>query len=124
MLGYLFGSKAKQNDRSELVVLIRPVVTTSPEEMADESHVERRRLLDGAGYRVHDCRPHATPVKGDQFSVSGRQNRAMTSPLRKKLVDAIIASGCDDPEEQLGTRRHPGQWPDVDRSRPQFRQGG
>ena len=53
----------------------------------------------GAGYRVHDCRPHATPVKGDQFSVSGRQNRAMTSPLRKKLVDAIIASGCDDPEE-------------------------
>ena len=23
----------------------------------------------------------------------------MTSPLRKSLVDAIIASGCDDPEE-------------------------
>ncbi len=23
----------------------------------------------------------------------------MTSPLRKSLVDALIASGCDDPEE-------------------------
>ncbi|HEX4084122.1 MAG TPA: secretin N-terminal domain-containing protein [Chthoniobacteraceae bacterium] len=45
VLGYLFGNKAKQNDRSELIILIRPVVTTSPDEMADESHVERKRLL-------------------------------------------------------------------------------
>ena len=45
VLGYLFGNKTKQNDRSELIILIRPVVTTGPEEMADESHVERKRLL-------------------------------------------------------------------------------
>ena len=45
LIGYLFGNKTKQSDRSELIILIRPVVTTSPEEMADESHVERKRLL-------------------------------------------------------------------------------
>jgi len=45
ILGYLFGNRTKQSDRSELVILIRPVVTTTPEEMADESHVERNRLL-------------------------------------------------------------------------------
>jgi type II secretion system protein D len=45
VIGYLFGNKTKQNDRSELVILIRPVVTTNPDEMADESHVERGRLL-------------------------------------------------------------------------------
>ena len=45
VLGYLFGNKTKQSDRSELIVLIRPVVTTSPDEMDDESHVERNRLL-------------------------------------------------------------------------------
>jgi general secretion pathway protein D len=45
VIGYLFGNKTKQSDRSELVILIRPVVTTSPGEMFDESHVERDRLL-------------------------------------------------------------------------------
>lgn len=45
VLGYLFGNKTKQSDRSELIILIRPVVTTNPNEMADESHVERKRLL-------------------------------------------------------------------------------
>jgi type II secretion system protein D len=45
VIGYLFGMKAKQSDRSELIILIRPVVTNTPEEMADESHVERKRLL-------------------------------------------------------------------------------
>ena len=45
VLGYLFGAKTKQSDRSELVILIRPVVTVNPDEMADESHVERKRLL-------------------------------------------------------------------------------
>ena len=45
VIGYLFGSRAKQSDRSELIILIRPVVTTTPDEMADESHVERKRLL-------------------------------------------------------------------------------
>jgi type II secretory pathway component GspD/PulD (secretin) len=45
VIGYLFGNHVKQSDRSELIILIRPVVTTSPEEMADESHVERNRLL-------------------------------------------------------------------------------
>ena len=45
VIGYLFGNKTKQSDRSELIILIRPVVTTTPEEMADESHVERKRLL-------------------------------------------------------------------------------
>lgn len=45
VIGYLFGNKAKQNDRSELVILLRPVVTTSPLEMAQESHIERNRLL-------------------------------------------------------------------------------
>jgi type II secretory pathway component GspD/PulD (secretin) len=45
VFGYLFGNKTKQSDRSELIILIRPVVTTSPEEMADVSHVERKHLL-------------------------------------------------------------------------------
>jgi type II secretory pathway component GspD/PulD (secretin) len=45
ILGYLFGNKVKQSDRSELIILIRPVVTTTPGEMDDESHVERDRLL-------------------------------------------------------------------------------
>ena len=45
ILGYLFGNKTKQSDRSELIILIRPVVTVSPAEMADESHVERNHLL-------------------------------------------------------------------------------
>jgi type II secretion system protein D len=45
ILGYLFGNHTKQSDRSELVILIRPVVTTTPGEMDDESHIERTRLL-------------------------------------------------------------------------------
>ncbi len=45
VIGYLFGNHVKQNDRSELIILIRPVVTADPAEMADESHVERNRLL-------------------------------------------------------------------------------
>ncbi len=45
VIGYLFGNHVKQSDRSELIILIRPVVTTNPDEMADESHVERGRLL-------------------------------------------------------------------------------
>ncbi len=45
LIGYLFGNKVKQSDRSELIILIRPVVTTTPGEMDDESHVERDRLL-------------------------------------------------------------------------------
>jgi len=45
LLGYLFGNKTKQNDRSELIILIRPVVTTSADEVSDETHVERNRLL-------------------------------------------------------------------------------
>ena len=45
VLGYLFGNRTKQNDRSELVILIRPVVTTNPAELDNESHVERHRLL-------------------------------------------------------------------------------
>jgi general secretion pathway protein D len=45
ILGYLFGNKTKQNDRSELIVLIRPVVMTSPAELNDESHSERNKLL-------------------------------------------------------------------------------
>ena len=45
ILGYLFGNHTKQNDRSELIILIRPVVTQDPDEMSDESHVERQRLL-------------------------------------------------------------------------------
>jgi general secretion pathway protein D len=45
VLGALFGNKIKQNDRSELIILIRPVVTTDPNEMQDESHVTRDHLL-------------------------------------------------------------------------------
>jgi type II secretion system protein D len=45
VLGYLFGNKTKNKDRSELIILIRPVVTTSPSEMLDDSHVERDKML-------------------------------------------------------------------------------
>jgi type II secretory pathway component GspD/PulD (secretin) len=45
VLGYLFGNRVKQSDRSELIILMRPVVTNNPGEMADESHVERQHLL-------------------------------------------------------------------------------
>jgi len=45
LIGNLFSNKTKQSDRSELIILIRPVVTVSPDEMQDESHVERKRLL-------------------------------------------------------------------------------
>ena len=45
VLGYLFGNRVKQDDRSELIILIRPVVTYNPGEMEDESHVERAHLL-------------------------------------------------------------------------------
>ncbi len=44
-LGWLFGNKTKQSDRSELIVLIRPVVTENPQEMDDESHIERKHML-------------------------------------------------------------------------------
>jgi type II secretion system protein D len=45
VIGYLFGNHVKQNDRSELIILIRPVVVTNPVELEDESHVERAHLL-------------------------------------------------------------------------------
>jgi type II secretion system protein D len=63
VLGYLFGNRTKQSDRSELIILIRPVVTTSPEEMADESHVERKRLLmePDVDSTIAAPTPHALP---------------------------------------------------------------
>jgi type II secretion system protein D len=45
LLGYLFGNKTKQSDRQELIILIRPVVMNSPNEMENESHFERNKLL-------------------------------------------------------------------------------
>jgi len=45
VIGYLFGNKTKQNDRSELIILMRPVVTTSPVELSHQSHIARDRLL-------------------------------------------------------------------------------
>jgi type II secretion system protein D len=45
VLGYLFGNKTKQSDREELIILLRPVVTTNPDEMIDETHTERQRML-------------------------------------------------------------------------------
>src|SRR5208282_3540434 len=38
-------------------------------------------------------------VEGCEFPVPGRQAAAMSSPLRKSLVDVLLASGCEDREE-------------------------
>ncbi len=67
ILGYLFGNRAKQSDRSELVVLIRPVVTTNPSEMADESHSERRRLLMEPDVDTTIAPPEKGPAKAVNF---------------------------------------------------------
>ncbi len=45
VLGYLFKKTSKHNDREELVVLIRPVVTTSSLEAVKNSDTEQHRLL-------------------------------------------------------------------------------
>lgn len=45
LLGYLFKKNSKKMDRSELIVLIRPVVTAVPAETVENSHVERKRLM-------------------------------------------------------------------------------
>jgi type II secretory pathway component GspD/PulD (secretin) len=45
VLGYFFKNTSKKNDRAELIVLIRPVVSTSPFEVGENSKVEQDRLL-------------------------------------------------------------------------------
>jgi type II secretion system protein D len=45
MLGYLFKSTTKNNDREELIILIRPVVTNSPAETVSNSETEQHRLM-------------------------------------------------------------------------------
>jgi general secretion pathway protein D len=45
VLGYFFKKNSKKMDRSELIVLIRPVVTARPAETVENSHVERERLM-------------------------------------------------------------------------------
>src|SRR5205823_1575613 len=45
LLGYLFKNTSKKNDRAELIVLIRPVVSTSPFESSENSKIEQDRLL-------------------------------------------------------------------------------
>ena len=45
VLGYLFKNTAKKNDRAELIVLIRPVVSNTPFESVENSRVEQNRLL-------------------------------------------------------------------------------
>jgi len=67
VLGYFFGNRTKQSDRSELIILIRPVVTTTPEEMADESHVERKRLLMEPDIDSTIAAPTPQPGKGVNF---------------------------------------------------------
>jgi type II secretion system protein D len=45
VLGYFFKNTTKNNDREELIILIRPVVTNSPAEQVKNSQDEQRRLL-------------------------------------------------------------------------------
>ena len=45
LLGYLFRSTAKVNDRQELVILIRPVVTRTPSETISNSETEQQRMI-------------------------------------------------------------------------------
>jgi type II secretion system protein D len=44
-LGYLFRNTQKKNDREELVILIRPVVTRKPSETMFNSDTEQQRLM-------------------------------------------------------------------------------
>jgi type II secretion system protein D len=73
VLGYLFGNKTRQSDRSELVILIRPVVTTTPDEMADESHVERNRLLMEPDVDS-TITPHTSETKSVNFRYQDAKN--------------------------------------------------
>jgi len=63
ILGYLFKQNTKQNDRSELVVLIRPVVMTAPGETMDNSKTERERLMIEPNIEgtINDAAPAPTP---------------------------------------------------------------
>ena len=45
VLGYLFKNTTKNNDREELIILIRPVVTNSPAEQIKNSQDEQRHLF-------------------------------------------------------------------------------
>ena len=45
VLGYLFKNTTKNNDREELIILIRPVVTNGPAEEIKNSQDEQHRLL-------------------------------------------------------------------------------
>ncbi len=45
VIGYLFKNTSKQSDREELIILIRPVVTTSPFETVENSQTEQQRLI-------------------------------------------------------------------------------
>jgi general secretion pathway protein D len=66
VIGYLFGNHVKQNDRSELIILIQPTVTNSPAEMEDESHVEREHLLMEPDVDS-TISPKDNPAKGVNF---------------------------------------------------------
>jgi general secretion pathway protein D len=68
ILGYLFGNKTKQSDRSELIVLIRPVVMNNPVEMDEESHTQRNKLLMEPDVDSTIISPHdSTQSKGVNF---------------------------------------------------------
>ena len=45
LIGYAFRSSSKQNDREELIILIRPVVTNLPSENIRNSETEQQRLM-------------------------------------------------------------------------------
>lgn len=45
LLGYFFKKNSRKMDRSELIILIRPVVTATPGETAENTRVERQRLI-------------------------------------------------------------------------------
>ncbi|MEA3189012.1 MAG: ral secretion pathway protein [Chthoniobacter sp.] len=65
VLGYLFKNTTKKNDRAELIVLIRPVVSSSPFEVGENSKIEQDRLLIEPNLDVMmdktAPRPKATP---------------------------------------------------------------
>ena len=61
VLGYLFKKNSRKMDRSELIILIRPVVMATPGETAENTKVERQRLLVEPDVEATLAAPVPTP---------------------------------------------------------------
>ncbi|MGQ9661029.1 MAG: type II secretion system secretin GspD [Kiritimatiellia bacterium] len=100
LLGRLFSSKSKKNERSEVVVFITPYVLDTPDEIAAESRRRHRALeVQGMWKRGWSASPLAEPSRG--FSAEPSPSVPQKSTREARPLDPATRAFVEQEEQRL-----------------------